>query len=147
MIYFYQKQFIIFHLIQKLLISGKKQQTGNLILNFLILFKKKNKNYLSLLEKIILKLMVFFTFKMKKINLSIYQVPQPIIYKKALFKAILWLIKAVKNNSKNKIALYKKLYLECDNILKQQGKAYQLKYNYSKKALINRILIYLTYKK
>ncbi|EPT24417.1 ribosomal protein S7, partial (apicoplast) [Toxoplasma gondii ME49] len=71
----------------------------------------------------------------------------PIIYKKSLFKAISWLVKAIKNKSKNKISTYKKLYLECDNILKQQGKAYQLKYNFSKKALINRILIYLTYKK
>ncbi|EPT24389.1 ribosomal protein S7 (apicoplast) [Toxoplasma gondii ME49] len=147
MIYFYQKQFIIFYLIQKLILSGKKRKTGNLVLNFLILFKRKNKDYLYNLEKIIIKLMVFFTFKMKKINTSIYQVPQPIIYKKSLFKAISWLVKAIKNKSKNKISTYKKLYLECDNILKQQGKAYQLKYNFSKKALINRILIYLTYKK
>ncbi|PHJ25378.1 ribosomal protein s7 (apicoplast) [Cystoisospora suis] len=147
MVFLYQTQFIIFNLIQKILISGKKKKTGNLILNFLILFKKKDKNYLFNLEQIIIKLMVFFTFKLKKINYSIYQVPKSITYKKAILKAILWLIKAVKIKSKNKIPLYKKLYLECQNILKQQGKAYQLKYNYSKKALINRILIYLTLKK
>lgn len=147
MIFLYHTQFIIFNLIQKILISGKKKKTGNLILNFLILFKKKNNNYLITLEQIIIKLMVFFTFKLKKINSLVYQIPKSITYKKAILKAILWLIKAIKIKSKNKIPLYKKLYLECQNILKQQGKAYQLKYNFSKKALINRILIYLTLKK
>ncbi|KFG27514.1 ribosomal protein S7 (apicoplast) [Toxoplasma gondii TgCatPRC2] len=86
MIYFYQKQFIIFYLIQKLILSGKKRKTGNLVLNFLILFKRKNKDYLYNLEKIIIKLMVFFTFKMKKINTSIYQVPHQLYIKNHYLK-------------------------------------------------------------
>lgn len=146
MIFLYHKQFIIFNLIQKILISGKKRKTGNLILNFLILFKKKKKDYLNDLKKIILKLMVFFTLKLKKINSLIYQIPKPINYKKALLKAISWLIKAVKNKAKNKLPFYQRLYLECENVLKNQGKAYQLKYNFSKKALINRVVTYLTIK-
>lgn len=147
MIFFYHKQFIIFNLIQKILISGKRKKTGNLILNFLILLKKKKKDYLNDLKKIILKLMVFFTLKLKKINYLIYQIPKPINYKKALLKAISWLIKSVKNKYKNKLPFYQKLYLECENVLKNQGKAYQLKYNFSKKALINRVISYLTIKK
>lgn len=41
------------------------------------------------------------------------------------------------------MSFYKALYLECLDVIKKQSDAYKYKQNFIKKALINRIFIYL----
>lgn len=45
------------------------------------------------------------------------------------------------------MSFIKALYLECYDVLKQQGIAYNYKQQYIKKALTNRIFVYLISKK
>lgn len=129
---------ISFLLIKKLIKSGKQHKSIN-IKEHLILLTKNN----NVLLHAILKLIVPINFKIKKIGHIKYQIPILIHYYKSINLALAWLIKAAKIKSFNKMPFVKALYLECYDVLKKQGIAYNYKQQFIKKALTNRIFIYL----
>ena len=128
---------IYFLLIKKFIKSGKQYKSINIKKNLLLLINK------NILLYAVLKLIVPITFKIKKIGHIKYQIPILIHYYKSINLALKWLIKAAKIKSFNKISFIKALYLECYDVFKKQGIAYNYKQQYIKKALINRIFIYL----
>ncbi len=133
---------IFFLLIKKIIKSGKQHKSFN-IQNNLLLFTNNNK----LLLAAILKLIVPINFKIKKIGYIKYQIPILAHYYKSINLALKWLIKAAKIKSFNKMPFVKALYLECYDVLKKQGIAFNYKEQYIKKALTNRIFTYLVLKK
>lgn len=128
---------IYFLLIKKLIKSGKQYKSIKIKKNLLLLTNN------NILLYAILKLIVPITFKIKKIGHIKYQIPILTHYYKSINLALVWLIKAAKIKSFNKMPFVKALYLECYDVLKKQGLAYNYKQQYIKKALINRIFIYL----
>lgn len=130
------KTLIYFLLIKKLIKSGKQCKSIKIKNNLLLL----NNN---ILLYAILKLIIPITFKTKKIGHIKYQIPILTHYYKSINLALIWLIKAAKIKSFNKMSFIKALYLECYDVFKKQGLAYNYKQQYIKKALINRIFIYL----
>lgn len=132
---------IYFFLIKKLIKSGKQHKSLS-IKNHLLLLINNN-----ILLYAILKLIVPITFKIKKIGYIKYQIPILIHYYKSIKLALTWLIKAAKIKSFNKMSFIKALYLECYDVFKEQGIAYNYKQQYIKQALTNRIFIYLISKK
>ena len=125
-------------LIKKLLKSGKQTKSNYILSNLDILTKKNN-----LFQKAILHLLVPVEFKSKKVGSITYNIPILIHYLKSIHLAVSWIIKAAKIKSINKVPMYKSLYLESIEVLKNQGLAYSYKQQHIKKALINRIFIYL----
>ena len=134
---YYLNSLIYFLLIKKFIKSGKQYKSINIKKNLLLLINK------NILLYAVLKLIVPITFKIKKIGHIKYQIPILIHYYKSINLALKWLIKAAKIKSFNKISFIKALYLECYDVFKKQGIAYNYKQQYIKKALINRIFIYL----
>nr|CAA73003.1 ribosomal protein S7 [Eimeria tenella] len=128
---------IYFLLIKKLIKSGNQHKSISLKKNLLLLINDK------VLLYAILKLIVPITFKIKKIGYIKYQIPTLTHYYKSINLALIWLIKAAKIKSFNKMPFIKALYLECYDVLKKQGIAYNYKQQYIKKSLTNRIFIYL----
>lgn len=138
----YILNYLIYFLLIKKLIKSGKQHKSLTIKNHLLLLTNNN-----ILLHAILKLIVPITFKIKKIGYIKYQIPILIHYYKSIKLALTWLIKAAKAKSFNKISFTKALYLECYDVLKKQGIAYNYKQQYIKKALTNRIFIYLIFNK
>lgn len=138
----YILNYLIYFLLIKKLIKSGKQHKSLTIKNHLLLLTNNN-----ILLHTILKLIVPITFKIKKIGYIKYQIPILIHYYKSIKLALTWLIKAAKAKSFNKISFTKALYLECYDVLKKQGIAYNYKQQYIKKALTNRIFIYLIFNK
>lgn len=130
---------ISFLLIKKLIKSGKQHKSIAINKHLLLLTKNNN----NILTQAILKLIVPINFKIKKIGHIKYQIPILTHYYKSINLALTWLIKAAKIKSSNKMSFVKALYLECYDIFKKQGIAYNYKQQYIKKALTNRIFIYL----
>ena len=128
---------IYFLLIKKLIKSGKQYKSIKIKKNLLLLTNN------NILLYAILKLIVPITFKIKKIGHIKYQIPILTHYYKSINLALVWLIKAAKIKSFNKMPFVKALYLECYDVLKKQGLAYNYKQQYIKKSLTNRIFIYL----
>lgn len=136
--YFFNSSLISLLLVKKLIKSGK-QHKSILLNKYLLLLSKKN----NILIRAILKLIVPVTFKTKKIGHIKYQIPILTHYYKSIKLAIYWLFKAAKLKSFNKMSFIKAMYLECHDVLKKQGIAYNYKQQYIKKTLANRIFIYL----
>lgn len=129
---------INFILIKKLLKTGKQRNSISIKNNLLLLTYNNN-----LLQQAILKLLIPINFNVKKIGYIKYHIPVLIHYYKSICLALSWLFKAAKIKSSNNTCFIKALYLECYNVLKQQGTAYNYKQQYIKKALINRVFNYL----
>ena len=129
---------ISFLLIKKLIKSGKQRKSMAINKHLLLLTKNNN-----ILTKAILKLIIPVTFKTKKIGHIKYQIPILTHYYKSINLALTWIIKAAKIKSFNKMSFVRALYLECYDVFKKQGLAYNYKQQYIKKALTNRIFIYL----
>ena len=129
---------IFFLLIKKLIKSGNQHKSLSIKKHLFLLIKNNN-----IFLYAILKLIVPITFKIKKIGNIKYQIPILTHYYKSINLALIWLIKAAKIKSFNKMSFVKALYLECYDVLKKQGIAYNYKQQYIKKALTNRIFIYL----
>lgn len=139
----YILNYLIYFLLIKKLIKSGKQHKSLTIKNHLLLLVNNN----NILLHTILKLIVPITFKIKKIGYIKYQIPILIHYYKSIKLALTWLIKAAKAKSFNKMSFTKALYLECYDVFKKQGIAYNYKQQYIKKALTNRIFIYLIFNK
>lgn len=135
---YYLNSLIYFLLIKKLIKSGN-QYKSIYIQKYLLLLMNNN----NILLYAILKLIIPINFNIKKIGYIKYQIPILIHYYKSINLALIWLIKAAKKKSFNKMSIVKGLYLECYDVIKKQGLAYNYKQQYIKKALTNRIFIYL----
>lgn len=129
---------LFFLLIKKLIKSGKQRTSISLKQDFILLVRNT-----TILKQSILNLIVPIKFNFKKIGVIQYQIPVVTHYYNSLKLAITWLIKAATLKKNNKTSFAKALYLECHEVLKQQGIAYTLKQQYIKKALTNRIFLYL----
>jgi len=129
---------INYMLLKKLIKSGKQSSSLTIQRNFTILMRGNN-----ILKLAVLKLLVPVSFKIKKIGYIKYKLPILIHYYSSIKVALTWLFKAANSKNSNKFSFIKALYLECHNVLKEQGVAYTLKQQYIKKALINRIFVYL----
>lgn len=137
----YSLDYLIFFLLIKKLVKSGKQHKSIHIKNHLLLLNNSN-----ILVYAVLKLIIPITFKIKKIGYIKYQIPILIHYYKSINLALTWLIKAAKIKSFNKMPFVKALYLECYDVFKKQGLAFNYKQQYIKKALTNRIFIYLLLK-
>lgn len=135
--YYINSSLITLLLIKKCIKSGKQSKSISIKKHLLLL------NHNNILLSAILKLIVPITFKIKKLGHIKYNIPILTHYYKSINLALRWLIKAAKIKSFNKMPFIKALYLECYDILKKQGIAYNYKQQYIKKILTNRIFIYL----
>lgn len=106
--------------IRKLIKSGKVKTSINIIRNFIKLERNER-----VFLKAVISLFVPLSFKSEKKIVSTYEDSYLIHYYKPILLAITWIINSAKKRKFPKMSFYKSLYIECCDVLKKKGGAYE----------------------